>query len=244
MRPKFIDNDSPRLFPSEISERFEEPTCPEANGSSLAVSPARIFPPLVKALGWLVADQGCGTSTIGSSKKSSRDSRLWKTLAGSHLKDSTKCFDALPRSGTMRNGRIYAPPMSERPTEGNESGLWLIPTPCANPEAPNHGSNSNGPHNLKEVAQSGWKPGQMWPTPTGHDGRDNASGGAMRRKSPGLGALAQAYATPQARDFRTGQQSQWEDPNRTRNLNDQIGGQLNPTWVEWLMGYPLFWTEV
>jgi hypothetical protein len=51
------------------------------------------------------------------------------------------------------------------------------------------------------------------------------------------------FATPQSRDFRTGQQSRWENPERTRNLNDQIGGQLNPTWVEWLMGWPLGWTD-
>ena len=52
------------------------------------------------------------------------------------------------------------------------------------------------------------------------------------------------YSTPQARDFRTGQSSRWEDPNRSRNLNDQIGGQLNPTWVEWLMGFPTGWTDL
>jgi hypothetical protein len=22
-----------------------------------------------------------------------------------------------------------------------------------------------------------------------------------------------------------------------------VGGQLNPTWVEWLMGFPLGWTD-
>jgi hypothetical protein len=25
-------------------------------------------------------------------------------------------------------------------------------------------------------------------------------------------------------------------------VNNQIGGSLNPTWVEWLMGWPLGWT--
>ena len=52
------------------------------------------------------------------------------------------------------------------------------------------------------------------------------------------------FATPQARDYRTGQTSRWEDANRSRNLNDQIGGQLNPTWVEWLMGFPTGWTDL
>ncbi len=52
------------------------------------------------------------------------------------------------------------------------------------------------------------------------------------------------YATPQARDYRTGQSERWENLRRSRNLNDQCGGQLNPTWVEWLMGFPIGWTEL
>jgi hypothetical protein len=62
-------------------------------------------------------------------------------------------------------------------------------------------------------------------------------------KSTNGNLIPTQFATPQARDFRTGQQSRWENPERTRNLNDQIGGQLNPTWVEWLMGWPLGWTD-
>lgn len=56
------------------------------------------------------------------------------------------------------------------------------------------------------------------------------------------------WATPQARDFRSGQTIRFETKNRpsgaaaSNNLNDQVGGQLNPTWVEWLMGWPLGWT--
>jgi hypothetical protein len=55
---------------------------------------------------------------------------------------------------------------------------------------------------------------------------------------------ATTWATPQARDFRTGSTDRWDDPERSRNLSDQIGGQLNPTWVEWLMGWPLGWTDL
>ena len=29
-----------------------------------------------------------------------------------------------------------------------------------------------------------------------------------------------------------------------RNLSQGNGGQMNPTWVEWLMGYPIGWTEL
>jgi hypothetical protein len=28
----------------------------------------------------------------------------------------------------------------------------------------------------------------------------------------------------------------------TSSISSAIGGQLNPTWVEWLMGFPLEWT--
>lgn len=51
------------------------------------------------------------------------------------------------------------------------------------------------------------------------------------------------FATPQARDYRTGSRARWADPRRSRNLNDQIGGLLTPRWVEWLMGYPDGWTD-
>ena len=51
------------------------------------------------------------------------------------------------------------------------------------------------------------------------------------------------FATPQSRDYRVGNINRWDDSNRSRNLNDQIGGSLNPDWVEWLMGVPIGWTS-
>jgi hypothetical protein len=27
-------------------------------------------------------------------------------------------------------------------------------------------------------------------------------------------------------------------------LQDAVGGQLNPTWVEWLQGFPLGWSKL
>jgi hypothetical protein len=81
--------------------------------------------------------------------------------------------------------------------------------------------------------------GGYWPTP-----RANSGTGAGIHGMGGLDLqTAVKFATPQARDFRTGESHRWEDKkHRSRNLNDQIGGQLNPTWVEWLMGYPFEWT--
>jgi hypothetical protein len=30
----------------------------------------------------------------------------------------------------------------------------------------------------------------------------------------------------------------------SKPLNAAVGGKLNPTWVEWLMGFPLGWTDL
>ena len=58
------------------------------------------------------------------------------------------------------------------------------------------------------------------------------------------GWLGEMFATPQARDYRSGSLARWNDPRRSRNLNDQVGGLLNPEWEEWLMGWPIGWTEL
>jgi hypothetical protein len=35
-----------------------------------------------------------------------------------------------------------------------------------------------------------------------------------------------------------------ESQRNTPTLAAQAGGSLNPTWVEWLMGWPLGWTDL
>lgn len=85
---------------------------------------------------------------------------------------------------------------------------------------------------------------KLLPTLTAQDAR-NATlprSQAGRDSVPGY-LLRTMYATPQARDYRTGQSERWDNPDRSRNLNDQVGGSLNPDWVEWLMGFPRGWTN-
>ena len=61
------------------------------------------------------------------------------------------------------------------------------------------------------------------------------------------------FPTPKSRDYRTGDKPESRRARRKRtnmwhspDLNDVAspGGQLNTTWVEWLMGFPLGWTEL
>jgi hypothetical protein len=51
------------------------------------------------------------------------------------------------------------------------------------------------------------------------------------------------WPTPTVNDAKNnGTQSQ-KDRN-SPNLNAVVGGRLNPTWVEWLMGWPINWTDI
>jgi hypothetical protein len=85
----------------------------------------------------------------------------------------------------------------------------------------------------------------LLPTPNGRDWKDT---GATQgnRKSPNLGTVAH-WRTPQAGD---GDQRGLSDPQKrveqghSVSLHDQVGGSLNPTWVEWLMGFPAEWTDL
>ena len=50
--------------------------------------------------------------------------------------------------------------------------------------------------------------------------------------------------TPTARDWKSGKASQATMQRNSRPLSEHIGGKLNPQWVEWLMGWPIGWTDL
>jgi len=51
------------------------------------------------------------------------------------------------------------------------------------------------------------------------------------------------WPTPTAQDAaNNGGPSQHE--RNSKPLNAAVGGSLNPTWVEWLMGWPIGWTSL
>jgi hypothetical protein len=54
------------------------------------------------------------------------------------------------------------------------------------------------------------------------------------------------FPTPTARDWKSGKGKTQSERGRTAgpSLAEVSGGQLNPMWVEWLMGFPLGWTDL
>jgi hypothetical protein len=131
----------------------------------------------------------------------------------------------------MLSGTVYQLPPSAPLTGGTGSGLLPTPTSTANQLAPSM------------QKHAGCR--LLWPTPTTQDWKDGSAQACQNVPANGLlGRVVHQFTTPQSRDFRTGQRERWENPERSRNLNDQIGGSLNPTWVEWLMGFPTGHTDL
>jgi hypothetical protein len=92
------------------------------------------------------------------------------------------------------------------------------------------------------------------PTPVAHDdGKSYEAHMAMkarmkggpRHKCTSLAVMARSnmWPTPTAQDAKNNGAASQQDRN-TKPLNAEVGGKLNPTWVEWLMGWPLGWTDL
>jgi len=121
----------------------------------------------------------------------------------------------------------------------------MLPTPSATSYGSNQGGAAGrvGPvrHGLESMARHG-----LWPTPTSSLG--TKGGRVTPRKGREGGTLIEAlsarhFATPTTRDWRSGKASPETMAKNSRPLSEQIGGSLNPTFVEWLMGFPRDWTE-
>ena len=81
----------------------------------------------------------------------------------------------------------------------------------------------------------------LWPTPRANDGEKRGEiANDIRSVLP---AAAKHWPTPTSRDWRSGKASQATMDRNARPLSEVVGGTLNPTWVEWLMGFPLGWTD-
>lgn len=88
---------------------------------------------------------------------------------------------------------------------------------------------------------------QMWPTPTARDCKGaNSMEHLTQPKMPGnshhvcqLANAVKLFTTPCAADAQGS-----HGGNNCRSLRTDVAGQLNPTWCEWLMGFPIGWTEL
>jgi hypothetical protein len=72
---------------------------------------------------------------------------------------------------------------------------------------------------------------------------EEASAIAGRDVRKSQGKVPEMWPTPTAQDAKNNA-AQSQMRRNTLPLNAVAGGSLNPTWVEWLMGWPLGWTDL
>jgi hypothetical protein len=192
-----------------------------------------------KALELKEPDRACGLTWRASLAKFDPDSSSWKTVQLSLLGDSELSLVTWPRSGMTAGGQCWELQMSGHRTSATDSGLSGVPTPNAQ-EGSGGGTLISKIKPGRQVHLRDWV--KTWPTPIASDSR-----GSSGQQRPGKQVQlvdAVKFATPLSRDWRSGKASQATLNKNSRPLNEQIGGSLNPTWVEWLMGWPLGWTDL
>ena len=209
---------------------------PESRGEELSMSSVVAFHvktlvPQEKAQELTENDQECGDKWRGSFVKYDPDLSLWKTHQCSLLGDLDEFLETWPQWGLMRDGECWEQRTLERRIRGTESGL--SPNGVDSFHTPNTTGLDGGSNSRRALRKK-----MGLPTPNSRDWKDGQTAG--NRKSPGLGVVAH-WATPTVcgNYNRKGLSKTSGD-----GLATQAGGKLNPTWVAWLMGWPLGWTNL
>ena len=177
------------------------------------------------------SDPECGEKWQGSFTKYSQDSRSWKTHQCSLLGGLEPFLETWPRWGLMRDGECWEQQTLEQTIKGTGSGL--LPNGVDSFHTPNTTGLDGGSNSRKALK----KRAEMWPTPC-LPGNGGTNGKAK------LKSMLKKLPTPTAHDAKDTGTAPSEGKRNTPCLAYQVGGKLNPTWVEWLMGWPLEWTDL
>lgn len=155
---------------------------------------------------------------LGSSIwRSTRCTLTWKTKVTPSKRLLFRLVPSTPRTGAT-DARLSGVERWKENITGKDGEPILWKTPIASDSANREFyHNSRGEPNLSGMVK-------LWPTPTTGAGLCGGTGNFQQLKK-----LQQA-----------GQITEEE----RRNMSQGNGGQLNPTWVEWLMGFPIGWTDL
>ena len=143
--------------------------------------------------------------------------------------------------------------MAYRAAEKKKQKYWPTPTTQANLQIKGEGAAAF--HGKRGTTLAGAV--SKWPTPCATDYKGSGQTGMLRdrldyaveRGATKSNTYPQKWPTPRTQGMCGGTGS-WEllKKNTTieeaRAMGAGNGGQLNPTWVEWLMGWPLAWTDL
>ena len=196
------------------------------------------------------------------------DTQSWRMFGDISLWGDSPSLVNLPPSGMTRSGVLYLRQAWEPITGETASLSWPTPTAVTRPMEGNvrlYRAKIQAGEMTEEEAEailgkSVWeaqgKMKAMWPTPTT---QENEHPGATwtskhRRVAPSgvthginLADAVQMWPTPTVDDSKNVTRQSGAFQSLTRKVQQDPygnGGSLNPTWVEWLMGFPLGWTDL
>jgi len=193
----------------------------------------------------------CGEKWHASFAKYDPDSSLWRTAQCSLLGGLDEFSETWPQWGLMRDGECWEQRTLEQTIRG--TGYGLSPDNVSAFHTPNTTGLDGGSNSRKALRART----TMWPTPRtitgGAEDASNKIRPSGHRGQTNLAGAVQKWPTPQASDNRD--RGNMSNPSIQRRVAigkqimlsqsvDPISGQLNPTWVEWLMGWPLGWTDL
>ena len=199
---------------------------------------------------------GYGVSTRALLASYDHKSSSWRTSQRCLVEGLTEFLETWPRSGMMQNGTAYQLPPLVRLTDETASGLWLTPTATerwakddteivvtAN-GTPRRKYKNGKTSSLGLSAQVR----KLWPTPTVNGNYNHA--GSSKKAGDGLATAVKYWPTPCASDHRdrggpsTPAIQRRKSIGKSIELSMTVDGALNPTWVEWLMGFPTGFTDL
>lgn len=189
---------------------------------------------------------GSGAKCSESFAKFDPATSSWRTPQCSLFEDSTECLETLPRWGSMLGGALYPLKMPsgllalrQSITSETDAGSSLkMPTIKAS-----DASRADCPSERRRNAPS-LVSAVRAPTPTVKGNHNRA--GSSPKSGDGLATWAAKCPTPRTQGMCGGSGS-WEllnkltSPEEARAMGAGNGGTLNPSWVEWLMGWPIGW---
>lgn len=210
--------------------------------SSAVASPARTS--ALQALGLGLTERAAAYGLKFKDLLANYDhaSSTWKTSQRCLVGGWTAFSETFPSSGLMLSGTLFRLPPLERAIDVDESGLWPTPTTDS-------ASDRSTPY-----AQGGMPLAlsvKLWPTPTvcGNHNRK----GLSKTSGDGLATAVKMWPTLSASDNRDRGNLGMPAIQRRAEKGKQLmpsmvvsetSGALNPTWVEWLMGFPIGWTDL
>lgn len=190
-----------------------------------------------------------GLRRSGSFARYDRDGVCWKTSQGylpGVMGISDEYLDSWPKSGMTLGGECYLLPELERHISGRGYGLWRTADAGTHRNVARRKRADGSSIQIRLVDQVVNQ--SYWPTPRAQERQQQNS----RDSGMALSRAVRIWLTPRAgnpgsRPNKKGGKVVAEEARKSLGgipTPLMQKGHLNPAWVEWLMGWPIGWTDL